>query len=633
MLQAIRDHAQGWIAWVIVGLIILTFALFGIEQYAQGDKNVAVAEVNGEEIGANEFLNLYNRQKVRLQQQFGDMYDTVVKDEELREQVMEALIESELVRQWAQEQGLLISDPQLSASIQAASVFQKDGKFDEAVYQQILSSNGLNVARFEFEQRKFLVESQFKNLTQASAFATDWEVDQLAQLQGQERKVNYLRVDQRPFMKTVEVSDDEIAAYYEQHKSDYMVAEKVKVDYIELSQATLAKTIDYTDADIEKFYSENKGSFTTPEKRQARHILIRFDADTPEADQQAQAKIVEIQQKLADGADFAELAKEYSQDPGSASSGGDLGTFEQGMMVAEFDDAVFSMKEGEVSQPVKTDFGYHLIQLEKILPLSVKPLADVKQEVIAQYQQQEAEKSYFDLLEQLNTLVYEQSDSLQPAADELGLEIQTSDEFSRQGGAGIFSNGNVIKAAFSDAVLQDGLNSEAIEVSPNRSVVVRLNKYQPEQQLALSEVSADIKSELTREKAIDEANKLAQALLTKLQNGENPESLAKEGIEWHTVGWINRGSQNLLPQMIEAFYTVKKPVGGSAEWKLYKLPTGDTTVLQVTGIKTESVPKEQLAPLTAAFSEMYGTSEVSARLQALMATAKIEKLPNYLTIK
>jgi len=637
MLQSIRDHAQGWIAWVIVGLIILTFALFGIEQYAQGDKNVAVAEVNGEEVGANEFMSLYNRQKLRLQQQFGDMYDSVVKDEQLREQVLDALIESELIRQWSEENKMLISDPQLAASIQSAQIFQKDGKFDEATYNEVLSRNGLNVARFEYEQRQFLIESQFSNLTQASAFTTDWEVEQLAKLQGQERQVNYLRIDQRPFLKTAVVSDDEIKAFYEENSTAYIIPEKVKIDYVELSQAELAKKIAYTDDDLQSFYDKNKGLFSTPEKRQARHILIRVDAAAGETLEQAEKTIKEIQDKLAAGEEFAELAKAYSQDPGSAATGGDLGSFEQGMMVTEFDDAVFSMKEGQTSEPVKTDFGLHLIKLEKIIPLSVKPLAEVKADVITQFQNQEAEKEYFELLEQMNTLVYEQGDSLAPVAEALGLKVSTTEFFGREGGLGssdkVTSNGKVIKAAFSDLVLKDGLNSEAIEMSPKDSVAIRLNEYQPERQQALSEVSEDIKADLTREKAVNEAKALAESILVKLQEGELPESVAQDGIEWHQVGWIDRNSQQLLPQMVQAFFSVKKPVDGQAEWKLFQLSTGDTTLLQVTGVKSNEMAEEAKAPLMEAFNELNANSELNARLQMMKANAEIRKLDNYLTIK
>ncbi|BCN93237.1 peptidylprolyl isomerase [Thiomicrorhabdus immobilis] len=634
MLQAIRDHAQGWIAWVIVGLIILTFALFGIDQYARGDKVVVVAEVNGEDITANQFLTLYNRQQQRLQQQFGDLYDQVVKDEELRDQVLDALIESEEIRQWAKNNGMVISDQQLAAAIHEADVFKEGGKFSQKIYEEVLLRNGLNVARFEHEQRQFLSENQYRNISQSSAFATNAEVQQLALLQGQERNVNYLRVDQRPFLKTVTITDEAVAQAYQKDIAQYVEPEKVSVDYIELSQAKLAEKVPVTDAIIEGYYAENKAQFTLPEKRQAKHILISLESDSAEAKAAAEKTIAEIQAKLAAGEAFEELAKTYSQDPGSASTGGDLGTFEQGMMVPEFDEAVFSMKEGEVSQPVKTEFGYHLIKLVKIVPKQAQPLEKVKAEVTKQYQSQEAERQYFELLEKLNTIVYEQSDSLEPAATATGLEVHTSELFSRQGGSGeVLSNHKVINAAFSDDVLKSRLNSASIDLGNHHSVVVRVNKYQDARQKALEEVSASIKEELTRKAAIAESAKLGEALLAKVLAGESPESLMKDGIEWNTVGWIARNAQNLLPQMVSEAFKTPKPVDGKASWTKFALTTGDTILLQVSDIKTQPLTAEQQAPLKNAFAELFANSELEARLADLKAHSEVVKKEVYKTVK
>jgi len=636
MLQAIRDHAQGWIAWVIVGLIILTFALFGIDQYARGDKVVIVAEVNGEEITANQFLTLYNRQKQRLQQQFGDLYDQVVKDDELRDQVMDALVESEQVRQWASDNGMVISDPQLAAAINSAEVFQQDGKFSQQVYEEVLLRNGLNIARFEYEQRQFLSENQFRSLTQGSSFATTSEVAQLAELQGQERKVNYLRIDQRPFLKTVSVSDEQVERAYQENLNNYVEAEKVKVDYIEVSQSEMAKQIAVTDEIIEGFYAENSGQFTLSEKRQAKHILVPLEADTGEANASASAEktITEIQDKLKAGEAFEELAKTYSKDPGSADSGGDLGTFEQGMMVPEFDEAVFALQEGQVSEPVKTEFGYHLIKLVKIIPKQAQPLEAVKAEVTQMYQMQEAERQYFDILEQLNTLAYEQSDSLEPAASAVGLTVKTSDWFSREGGAGdILSNTKVLNSAFSDDVLKSNLNSSSIDIGESHAVFIRVNEHEEDRQKPLDEVSASIKESLARDAAIAESAKLGEELLAKVNAGEAPESLMKDGVEWNTVGWIQRNAQNLLPQMVSEAFKAPKPAEGNTSWVNFALATGDTILLQVSEVKTSTLTAEQTAPLQSAFAELFASSEMASRIEALKENAEVVKKEVYKTVK
>jgi len=634
MLQAIRDHAQGWIAWVIVGLIILTFALFGIDQYARGDKVVVVAEVNGEDINANQFLTLYNRQQQRLQQQFGDLYDQVVKDEDLRDQVLDALIESEQIRQWAADNGMVISDQQLASAIHSADVFQQDGKFSQKIYEEVLVRNGLNVARFEYEQRQFLSENQYRNLTQGSSFATATEVEQLALLQGQERNVSYLRVDQRPFLKTVSITDEAVSESYQKDLSEYVEPEKVSIDYIELSQTKLADKIVVTDEIIEAYYAENKGQFTLPEKRQAKHILIPLESDTAEGIAAAEKTVAEVQAKLAAGESFEALAKTYSKDPGSAETGGDLGTFEQGMMVPEFDEAVFSMQEGQVSEPVKTEFGYHIIKLVKIVAKEAQPLADVKAEVTKQYQMQEAERQYFDLLEQLNTIVYEQSDSLEPAAEATGLEVKTTEMFSREGGSGeLLTNSKVLNTAFSDDVLKSKLNSASIEISANDSVFIRVNNYQPSRQKSLEEVSASIKEELTRQAAIAESKKLGSQLLAKINGGEAPESLMKDGVEWNTVGWIARNAQNLLPQMVSEAFKTPKPLEGKSSWTQFQLATGDTILLQVTDVKSEALTAEQKAPLKGAFAELFANAELAARLADLKASSDIVKKEVYKTVK
>ncbi|MEA1989571.1 MAG: SurA N-terminal domain-containing protein [Pseudomonadota bacterium] len=634
MLQAIRDHAQGWIAWVIVGLIILTFALFGIDQYARGDKVVVVAEVNGEDINANQFLTLYNRQQQRLQQQFGDLYDQVVKDEDLRDQVLDALIESEQIRQWAADNGMVISDQQLATAIHSADVFQQDGKFSQKIYEEVLVRNGLNVARFEYEQRQFLSESQYRNLTQGSSFATATEVEQLALLQGQERNVSYLRVDQRPFLKTVSITDEAVSESYQKDLVEYVEPEKVSIDYIELSQAKLADKIAVTDEIIEAYYADNKAQFILPEKRQAKHILISLESDTAEGIAAAEKTVAEVQAKLTAGESFENLAKTYSKDPGSAETGGDLGTFEQGMMVPEFDEAVFSMQEGQVSEPVKTEFGYHIIKLVKIVAKEAQPLADVKDEVTKQYQMQEAERQYFDLLEQLNTIVYEQSDSLEPAAEATGLEVKTTEMFSREGGSGeLLTNSKVLNTAFSDDVLKSKLNSASIEISANNSVVIRVNNYQKSRQKALEEVSASIKEELTRQAAIAESEKLGSELLAKINAGEVPESLMKDGVEWNTVGWIARNAQNLLPQMVSEAFKTPKPLEGKSSWTQFQLATGDTILLQVTAVKSEMLTAEQKAPLKGAFAELFANAELASRLVDLKANSDIVKKEVYKTVK
>ncbi|GAB6034056.1 SurA N-terminal domain-containing protein [Galenea microaerophila] len=635
MLQTIRDHAQGWIAWIIVGLIILTFALFGIEQYAQGQKTVVVATVNGEKITAKQFLTLYQRQKMRLQQQFGEMYDQVVKDEELRKQVLEALIQSEAIKQYAKAHHLVISDQQLAAMIHAAPVFHQDGKFDQKLYEDILLRNGLSVAQFETEQRQNLIEQQFKQLSLASTFATPSEVAQIVALESQERKVAYLGVPKYVFMPKVKVSEAELQKYYQAHQADFVEPEKIKIDYVLLSKQALAKKLQPTEAELKAYYEENKDNFIEPEKRRASHILIRFKADTPEAKAEAKKQIEEVLAKLKAGGDFAELAKKYSQDPGSAQAGGDLGFFNQGVMVKPFDDAVFSMKEGEVRGPIETQFGYHIIKLTKIQPKKVLPYEAVKEQVKAEWLKQQADKQYYALVDKLTSIAYEQPDSLEPAAEAIGMKVQTSEPFSRQGGKdSITSNPKVIQAAFSDEVLKSHENSSVIELSPNESIVIRINQVIPEKQLTFDEVKTRIQKQLVSQKAQAAAKAKAEALLKQVMAGTAPEKLAGEGIIWKDLGWVNRGSRQVSPELLQAIFKAKKPTKDQPSWQVIELPNGDAVVLEVMAVRVGKAPSaEQKQQLQKALADVYGNAELTGRLAALLRQAEIERKQNYLTLK
>lgn len=633
MLQSIRERAQGWIAWIIVGLIIITFALFGIQEYAQGEKKTAVAVVNGEDITATDFLKLYHRQKARLQQQFGDMYDQIVKDDQLRDQVLNALIESSVVEQWAKSHNMAITDAELSMVIQSAKVFQKDGKFDQATYENILTRNGLTVGGFEQEQRDFLLENQSRQLTSISQMAPESLFKQLVDLQYQQRKMNYLRIDQKPLMKMAEITQDQMHRYYDKHKQQYVIPQQISIDYVLLSEDELSKKIKVTDDALQAYYQDNKDQFTEPEQRQASHILIRIDGKT--SAEQALKKVQEIRKQIVAGADFAEMAKKYSQDPGSAKLGGDLGLFQQGMMVPAFDKAVFSMKVNEISEPVKTNFGYHLIKLTKIEPKRTKSFAEVKADVETMYRKKQAEKEYFELQDKLNSISYEQPDTLEPAADAVGMDVKTSEPFSKVGGVdGLTQNPKVIKAAFSDEVMK-GNNSSSIELSPTSSVVIRVHKVIPAKQQAFDDVKDEVEQSLRKEAGVKASADLAKGILDKVKSGASLKSMARDGVDYHQTDWLDRQNRLVLPQLTAALFKAPKPKDGKPSFSTYQLPSGDSVVIEVTGVQKGKEPsdKEELSQLKESVAGVLGDAEVKARIQALVSTAKIEKKPIYQKIK
>lgn len=629
MLLAIREKVQGWVAWAIVIVLIVPFALWGIDQYATGDRTVVVAEVNGENITGTEFIRFYNRQRMRLQQQFGDMYDQVVEDQELREQVLDAMIESRLIKQWAQKQGLLISDQQLASVIQAADVFQDNGVFSEQVYQDILLRNGLTVSSFEFEQRQFLIENQFRALTTSSVFVTASELEAIYQLQNQRRDIDYIRLDQRIFRDQIEVTEAQKLAFYEANQDSFVVPEKVVIDYVTLSMDDVAKTIEISDEQARDFYQANVGLFTQPEMRRASHILIRGD----EAD--SLATIAEVQAKLAGGQDFESLAREYSQDPGSAMNGGDLEYFEQGMMVPEFDEVVFNMALNEVSDVVATDFGWHLIMLTGIRELQALAFEEVQDEVTHQLRLEMAERIYFEKLEDLNTLAYEQPDSLEPLLSIVSGGIKTSEPFGRDGGKGWLSQNRVLEATFSDDVFKSRLNSIAIEVEPNRSLVLRINNYTPEYLQAYEAVADQIKARLIRDASIAKSAELADEVMAQIEAGANPEELVRKGVEWHPVGWIERQNHQVLPQISDAAFKSVKPKEGQVSWTRTQVPTGDSVLIRVKQVDVleNEDSRSQMTQLEQALDSIYQAAEIEARMASIKAEANITKRSVFETIR
>jgi len=635
MLEFIRERAKGIIAWAIVGLIAIPFALWGINNYFTGPTKVVVAQVNGEDIDAIEFLRMYQRQKQQLQQQFGDAFEQLVDDKELRHQILDRLIEMKLIQQWTQEHHMAISDAQLAMVIQSAPIFlDEQGKFDQKKYEQILAANGLSVAQFEQLQRLSLLEQQYRNLTAASSLALPVELGQLVALQQQQRQIGWLAFDMKPYLAQVQISDDDLKAYYESHKDAFVEPEKIIAEYVLLDKRALAKQVKPTQEQLKVFYEDNKDLFTVPEQRHARHILILAKQGDAQSEAAAKKKIAEIQAKLKAGEPFEKLAQAYSEDPGSAAVGGDLGWFEQGTMVPAFDKKVFAMKKGEISEPVQTRFGYHIIQLLDIKPKHVQPFDEVKERVEQLYREQQADKAYYELQEAMNTQAYEQPDSLDAAAEAIGATVKTSKPFTREKGKGVFANPKAREAVFSDEVFNQHLNSQLIELGPDRTVVVRLKKVIPSRQLAFDEVKARIAKQLRQERAEAAAEKAAKALLTQLKAGKSAIEIKPANTQWHGLKWVSRQDASVPPVVLTAVFKAPKPVDNKPVWILVK-DQGVPILVEIAGVRAgegtvADIVKQQLKQ---AVEGIFADAEVQARIAQLKKEADIEIYPAYETVK
>lgn len=581
MLQYIRERAQGVIAWLIVGAIILTFALFGINQYFSGGGDTSAAKVDGVEISQGLLQSTTLQQRQRLEQMFGGKLPAMYTDEMIRSQVLQQLIEQEMLVQAAHNNGMRIGDTTLAQTILGIEAFHEDGKFSNTRYQQLLQRQGMLPGTFEQRVRRDLLSAQFTDGISKTAFITGNEVDEYLRLQQQQRSIGYLTVESAKFKGKVKVSDEEISAYFEQHAREYMQPERVKVDYLELNIEDIANSIKVNEAEERERYEARKINYTTPEERRASHILVKLSADSSEeAVAAAKQKAEKLLARISKGEDFAKLAKAESDDPGSAPQGGDLGFFGKGVMDPAFEKAVFALKKGEVSELVRSSFGFHIIKLVDIKGGEVKPFAKVKDEIKKEIQKERAEKQYYDLAEQLANLTYEHPESLAIASEELKLPIKSSPFFSRNGGSGIASEPKVVEAAFGDEVLARGNNSETIELGRNHLVVLRLNKHEPEAQRQLSEVKAGIVSGLKRDKAQAQAKDLAATAEERLRSGKKPAALAKSmGIKWNERHDIRRDNTDVNRTIVTEVFQMPKPAEGKSEIKRIALPSGDQAVV------------------------------------------------------
>ncbi len=628
MLAFIRERSKGVVAWVVVVIIIIPFALFGLDQFTSGDRIEVAAKVNGEPIQANEFARSLDNVKRQYQESFGDMYTSLVQEDKLREQVLADLVQRSALDQQMMKEGFAMSDQLLAQVIQSQQMFQDKGVFSVQRYDEVLKNNGFTKERFEQAQRQFMLRNQLEGMITGSEWIGGSELKGLAGLESQEREIGYLRVDHRPFLSKVSVSDAQIQTYYEQNSARFKAPEQVSVDYVRLSVEDLAKSVQVSDAEIEAYYKDHPEKIQLPEKRNVRHILIMSpqEADVAAAEA-AKTKVEGLLAQIKQGADFAELAKGNSEDPGSASRGGELGFFQRGDMVPEFEAAAFALnKAGDLSEIVKTSYGYHLLQLVAVEAAKTPSLAEVKPLLTQELKTELALKDYNAKLEQLKTLTFEQDDSLKPAADKLGLTIQTSPLMTAEGGEGLFAAPQVIEASFSPKVIKDKLNSAVVEVQMGESVVLRVNQYQESRDKPLVEVSDEIRSLLKRQAAFAEAAQLAKKVLTEAKAIPSPETLVKEGIEWKPSQWMTRNFDQVLPEILSAGFKAPKPAD-KASWVSHQLSTGDTVLIRVSAVRTDEAKLAKVADdLKGAAVQVFADAELEAVGKTIKDKSKIELL-------
>lgn len=517
MLEAIRERAQGWIAKVILGLLIIPFAFWGIDSYfSGGGQEPPAAEIDDQPITQREFANALQEQREALGGR--------VEEGALRKMVMDQLVNTRALSLAADKAGFSILEPQIQAVLGGLEIFQENGAFSQTRMDAWLRNRGLSQGELIAMIRQDMLLRQVQIGYGEGALVPRPVSERMARLLAEQREVQEAAFDAKTYSAAVKIDDAAIEADYKARQQDYTTPDQVRVQFLVLSQAQLESAVAVSEAQARAHYEANAARYAEPEQRRAAHILIKVDAGADEKTRQTARDKAEL--LLAELRDqpgrFAELARKHSQDPGSSVKGGDLGTFSREMMVKPFADAVWSMKPGEIRGLVESQFGYHIIRLDGVVGGAKLGFELVKEEILRELRQQEAQRRFLDSAERFSNLVYEQPDSLESAAKEFGLKLEESGWIAKGQTAqpAILGNPRLMAALFSDDVLRKRQNTEAIEVAANTLVAARVLEHRPPGLLPLAEVAADIRARLTRAAAAKLAVEAGTKALAAVQAGQ-----------------------------------------------------------------------------------------------------------------
>ncbi|QQZ40162.1 SurA N-terminal domain-containing protein [Pseudomonas sp. SK3(2021)] len=589
MLQNIRDNSQGWIAKTIIGVIVALMALTGFDAIFQATSTSQdAAKVNGEEITQNELSQAVDMQRRQLMQQLGKDFDASLLDEKLlREAALKGLIDRKLLLQGAENSKFAFSDAALDQVILQTPEFLVDGKFSPERFDQVIRQLGYSRMQFRQMLAQEMLIGQVRAGLAGSGFVTDAQVLAFARLEKQTRDYASLTIKADP--AAVKLTDDEVKAYYDEHAKEFMSPDQVVIDYLELKKASFFDQVSVKDEDLQALYQKETANLS--EQRRAAHILIEVNDKVNEA--QAKAKIEEIQARLAKGESFEALAKEFSQDPGSANNGGDLGYAGPGVYDPAFEEALYALNKDQVSAPVRTGFGFHLIKLLGVEAPEVPSFASLKDKLTRELKTQQVEQRFVEATKQLEDSSFEASDLAQPA-QELKLTVHTSAPFGREGGEGIAANRAVIQAAFSPEVLDEGANSTAIELDPETVVVLRAKEHRKPEQLPLESVASSIRTQLAKEHASAAAKAKADALIASLREGKTALKAPVDGQNWKVSEAVTRGQEGVDPIVLQALFRMAKPAAkDKPTFSSVTLPNGNLVVLQLNGVNEAAAPTDE----------------------------------------
>lgn len=628
MLQSIRENSKGIVAKIIVGLIVVTFALFGVESLVSltAGSN-APATVNGEEISERQLLQGVELQRRQLLSQMGENADpTLLDDNVISKMVLDGLVEQNILIQSAQSQGLVYSDQMIDQMLVNTPNFQVDGRFDRVQFESVLRNAGFTPLSYRELLRKEKLIEQQRTAYLLSAFAIDPELERVVALDRQTRDLSYFTLTADDAKSGITVTDDEAQSYFEERRGDYKTEEQVVIEYLLLDKAKMLDDVDATDAEMREKYDALVASFEGQEERKAAHILIEISDEQDSA--AAKAKAEQIAERIAAGEAFAELAKAESNDLGSAENGGDLGFNGKGLFVPEFEDALFSLEKGQVSDLIRTEFGYHIIKLDDVKATEAPSFEDVKSDVKYDILREKVEAVYVERLERLADLSFSSGDLVEPA-ETLELEIITSEAFTRLGGNDdVTSNTKTVSAAFSEELLKEGVNSVPLELDSSRAIVIRVKEHLLPREQEFSEVAAQVKAGLLLTRVAEKLDTQVAEILAALSGGAELSVQAGDR-EVKTLEAASRSQPELPAEVRVEAFKVAHPQEGAASYTSVTMADGSRAIVAVTGVNvgaSDTLEDKERQAMKAVLGSRKGQYVYSDLTAELSSKAVVERL-------
>ncbi|MFQ2561101.1 peptidylprolyl isomerase [Aeromonas caviae] len=626
MLDKLREGAQGKVAKVILGLIILSFALAGVGSYLNGPARTAPATVNGNDISAPALENAYRNERARMESQMGEAFNQLAANpdymKQFRRGVLDRLIDQALIDDKARSLGLRVSDEQIKQAIVAMPEFAENGKFSNDRYLQLIRRAGMTPEMFRDSLRQDMVRQQLMGAVLGSEFALKGETEQLDRLYNQTRDLRLIRLAASAYVDGIEVSDAEVEQFYKANSARFMNDETVKVDYLLLDAANLGKNIKVTEQDAQDYYDQHQDLFQRPERRQVAHILIPFGKDEKAAEQKAEAVLA----KAKAGDDFAALAKADSSDTFSAKKGGELDWFEKGVMDPAFEKAAFALaKVGDLSAVVKSPFGFHIIKLLAVEPAKTKPFVDVMSDTIARLQSEKAKEQFFAEQQKMADSSFENPDSLDLTAEAMGLQVQSTGYFSQADAPAPLNDPKVLSVAFSEQLRDDNTNSDVIELADGKALVLHIMGHQPKAAKPLAEVKEQVITAIKHDKASEVARGKAQGLLDKLKAGENVQAdLTALGLKVDTHTGVSRFAQEMDQNLVTQAFRMPHPTDGKPSVELVAEANGDRVVVALDKVNVIKEPSQMVSLLQGQLGQGKAQADYKSLIDELRKAAKIE---------